>query len=233
MTARRTTRALVLGAALLVGCVAAPLGDDWEALSPEARDARALDALRDLFAARVDGAGQPLDDREVLRVDLEGIDYATERGTSRLRWADVQSIEQDDHPELPARPVDLRLYLRPGSPSEGEVTDLVEPTLVATGLFRRHVLLRMRPLGARARLVQALDHVRARTAPDLAAITTASTATVTTTTPATTTPAATTASPASEAEVERKLRLLRAWRDEGLISEEDYEVRRRALLDRL
>lgn len=231
MTARRTTRALVVGAALLVGCVAAPLGDDWEALPAEARDARALDALRDLFAARVDGAGQPLDDREVLRVDLEGIDYATERGTSRLRWADVQSIEQDDHPELPARPVDLRLYVRLGSPSEGEVVDLVEPTLVATGLFRRHVLLRMRPLGARSRLVMALDHVhaRAKAAQGVAEVATATA----TTSPPETSAGVSAPPPPPEAELERKLRLLRAWRDEGLISEEDYEVRRRALLDRL
>lgn len=219
-------RGLVIGAALLAGCVAAPLGDDWEALSVEERDRRALAALRELFAARVDGAGRPLPDREVRRVDLDGIEYETEHGASRLRWADVQSIEQADHPDLPARPVDLRLYLPLGCPSEASVRDLVEPTLVATGLFRRHVLLRMRPLGARARLVQALDHVRERAAPAPAA------------------PAAPVADVApvvsrqrgatpEEAELERKLRLLRAWRDEGLISEEDYEARRRALLDRL
>lgn len=217
---------LLLAAALAAGCVAAPLGDDWRALAPAQRDARAVEALRALFAARVDGVGQPVDDRQVLRVDLEGVEYEAEHGASRLAWADVEAIEQDDHPDLPARPVDLRLYVRVGSPSEATVADLVEPTLVATGLFRRYVVLRLRPLGARARLVAALEHLRGREPEPDGAAAVASVASAAAPGPG---PA-----PASrEADLERKLRLLRSWRDEGLLSEEEYRAKRRALLDEL
>lgn len=226
MTGRLTVVALAVAVAL--GCAAAPLGDDWESLGTEERDARALERLRDLFAARVDGVGDAVADREVLQVDLSRIVYETPEGTSTLRWVDLEAVEQDEHPGLPARPVDLRLYLRRDSPSQQDVKDQTEPALASTGLFRKHLLLRMRPRSSRARLLAALDHVRLRGRPALVAPLASSTpAAVATTTPA---------PPAAGArldEVEDTLRRLRAWRDEGLITEEEYEAKRRALVEGL
>lgn len=222
-------RATALCLAVTLGCAAAPLGDDWEGLATDERDARALEALRELFAFRVDGVGDPVADREVLRVDLQGITYETDEGTSRLRWVDIEAVEKDEHPGLPARPVDLRLHLRRESPSHERVKDQVEPALASTGLFRRYLLLRMRPRASRARLLAALDHVRLRGA------TVASPGPVAPL--ASATPAAVeTHPPAGETrldEVEGTLRRLRAWRDEGLITEEEYEAKRRALVEGL
>jgi hypothetical protein len=224
MSTRSGLAALLL---VVVGCATAPLGDDWEGLSQEAKDARALDALEELFAARSDETGNRVPDRAVVSIDLTGIVYDTEgAATSRLRWQDIDLVERDDRPGEPARPEDLRVYLT--SPSQETVLDQVEPVLARTGLFRRYLLLRMRPRGSRARLMAALQHVRSRTRPvlEVAPIPSAAVAT-----PASPSRPETPAARLEEAE--QTLRRLRAWREEGLITEEEYEARKRAVLDGL
>lgn len=234
---------LVVVAAAALGCAGTPLGADWNDLSPAARDRRAVDTLSDLFARRLDGAGATVSDREVLLADLEGISYEREGGTSHLRWRDVDAVEQDDHPDLPSRAVDLRLYLREGSWSEQGVKDVVEPALVGTGLFRRYIVLRMRPRGSRARLLTALEHLRGRAAEELAAraprttpaaVDSAVVAPVATSAPSPgTPPAEATDAPDRLDDTEATLRRLKAWRDEGLITEEEYQAKRKALLEGL
>lgn len=233
MTSSRHRRQLLLIVAALVGCAAAPLGDDWERLGPADRDARATATLRELFASRVDVEGEPTPDpgREVLSVDLAQITYVGHGGPSTLRWADVEAIEQDEHPGVPGRPVDLRLYVRRDSPSADTVRDLVEPRTPLAGLLRAHLSLRWRPRGARPRLIASLEHARGRTAPSAPAPITSDVA------PASSTTATTTTStpdgrhdPARLDDLEATLRRLRAWRDDGLISDEEYEAKRAELL---
>lgn len=230
---------LLAAAAVALGCATAPLGSDWADLPPEVRDRRAVEALSELFAARVDGVGSVVPDREVLLADLDGISYESEAGTSHLLWRDLEAVEQDDHPELPSRAVDLRLYLRHGSWSEESVRDIVEPTLAGTGLFRRYVLLRLRPRGARARLLAALEHVRGRAALALttrampvAPVDSAVVAPAPAPAPPMTAPPPATV-PERLDETEETLRRLKAWRDEGLITEEEYQAKRKAVLEGL
>lgn len=234
LVTRVSGRLTLLAAALAVGCAVSPLGDDWEGLDAGGRDARAVTALRDLFAVRVDAAGEPSPDegREVLSADLTGITYAGRHGVSTLRWADLEAIEQDEHPEVPARPVDLRLYVRRGTPSAEAVRDQVEPRLPLAGLLRPHVHLGWRARGARARMVAALEHAHARAhAAPVASATAART--VSAARPGAPTPTTTRADDGRLDAAEATLRRLRAWRDDGLITDEEYEQKRRALLEGL
>lgn len=257
---RRRPGLLVL-LALALGCASAPLGSDWDDLSPAARDARALDALRDLFASGVGPGGEAVDDRRVVAVDLGGVLYEVGGAPSRLRWDDVEAVEQVDPPVRAGRTADLRLYLRDDAVTGGDLPDVVVPRLLGLGLARPYVPLDRRPRGARRRLVAALEHVRGRggeaplpppplpvpAVPAVAPV--ASDATSPAIAPDSTSPPAApdaTSSPvAPDAtsppvvepsrldEVEEALRRLRAWRDEGLITPDEYEAKRRALLEGL
>lgn len=229
-------RSLLVALALAAGCAAGPLGDDWDRLGEGERDARALAALRELFTTRVDleGEARPDDAREVVSLDLAGVVYEGHGGRSTLRWVDVEAVEQDVHVDVPGRPVDLRLYVRRDSPSTDTVRDLVAPRVPLAGLLRPHLELGWRDRSARARLVAALEHVSARPgaagAPDAAATPSA----VASSTPAPVSSSErTTPDPARLDEAEAMLRRLRAWRDDGLITEEEYETKRRALLEGL
>lgn len=234
MTTRHVT---LLALATIVGCAAGPLGPEWERLGAVERDARAVEALRELFTSRVDVEGEPRPDdaREVVSVDVAGIVYEGHGGRSTLRWTDVEAVEQDAHVEVPGRPVDLRLYVRRDSPSAETVRDLVEPRTPLAGLLRPHLRLGWRERSARARLVAALEHVSARAGADATAPVTAATSQVSSSTPAaasTGTPARAT-EPARLDEAEATLRRLRAWREDGLITDDEYEAKRRALLEGL
>jgi hypothetical protein len=147
----------------LGGCAAQPLlGEDWERLDPPARDARASEILRDLFAERVDGAGSPHPDREVVSCDATGIRYRlpNDEAESTLRWADVQSVQSVTSEALPARPETLQIYLVEGAPSREAVSDLVVSPLASAGVTQPYLELRLRPRWSRNRMLAALDHLR-------------------------------------------------------------------------
>ena len=225
-------RSALLFPSLLVACVAAPLGDDWAELDPAARDARAVEVLRDLFAARVDGAGRPAPGLDVVETDARGIAWRTEHGeTCRLRWLDVESVEHQVLSELPARPESLYLQLRPGSPSAGEVQGLQRTLLGHAGVTGPYLHLPQRPARSRERLLLALDHLRARalTAPAVP-------------TPAPAAPAPSDLAPvgspapapsAALDEAEALLRRLADWERQGLITPEEHARKRREVLDGL
>ncbi|MBX3467882.1 MAG: SHOCT domain-containing protein [Planctomycetes bacterium] len=268
---------LLLLLALSLGCASAPLGADWDDLSPAARDARALDALRDLFASGVGPGGEAVDDRRVVAVDLGGVLYEVGGAPSRLRWDDVEAVEQVDPPVRAGRTADLRLYLREDAVTGGDLPDVVVPRLLGLGLARPYVPLDRRPRGGRRRLVAALEHVRGRggeaplpppplppaavpavapvasdaTSPAIAPDSTSPPPVAPDATSSPVAPDATSSPPVAPDstsppvvepprlepsrldEVEEALRRLRAWRDEGLITPDEYEAKRRALLEGL
>ncbi|MCO5168783.1 MAG: hypothetical protein M9894_20785 [Planctomycetes bacterium] len=115
------------------------------------------------------------------------------------------------------------------------------PRVLGLALSRPHLVLARRPRGARRRLVAALEHVRGRGADAPAAAVAAPTPAGP---PAPASPdLADAAAPAPGPprrtddarldEAEETLRRLRAWRDEGLITPDEYEAKRRALLEGL
>ena len=221
---RRGLRHGLAGALLsLVGCVSGPLGDDWDTLSPVERDARALAALEDLF----DGSR-----RDVEHVDLTGIRYHTDEGPSHLRWEDVDSVLAQPIQELPGQPETIRVFIRQDSPSE-HVADIQDPLLAKTGLVQRYVILRQRPRFSRLKLNMALDHVRVRRDQRVLA-TIRGVAPIDTQTPSAPAPPASTDEAQAELDtVELKLRELKRWLDEGLITPEQYEAKRAELLEGL
>lgn len=221
-------RSTLLPLALLLACAAPPLGDDWAALDPAGRDARAVEVLRDLFAARVDGVGDPVSALVVARADPRQIVWRGEDGVeSRLSWLDVDSVEAQVLSELPARPESLYLYLVPGSPSSTSVVEAETPLLSRVGVTRPFLHLPQRPARARERAVAALGHLRARALSAPAATAPAASSVAPVASPAT--PAA--AHPLDEAQA--LLEKLKQWREAGLISPEEHERKRREVLDRL
>lgn len=217
-------RSTLLPLALLLACASPPLGDDWAALDPAGRDARAVEVLRDLFAARVDGVGDPVPALVVERADPRQIVWRGADGVeSRLSWLDVDSVEAQVLSELPARPESLYLYLVPGSPSSASVIEAEAPLLSRVGVTRPFLHLPQRPARARERAVAALGHLRARalSAPLPAAASAA--------------PVASPAVPAPGAldEAQALLERLKQWREAGLITPEEHERKRREVLDRL
>jgi hypothetical protein len=219
-------------AALLLGCASAPLGDDWDQLDRAGRDARALEALRELFAQRVDGAGAQVDDRTVVRCDRAGVVYETpgrpER-RSKLRWSDITSVESRTRNDLPARPEALFLYVKGGSPSAEQVHDLTASPLVATGLVRPYLELKSRPRWSRNRFLAALQHLRKRRTAEVASVGSGSdVAPVASEAAAGETEAGGTQGELDD--VEAKLRKLKEWHEQGLIDDADYEAKRKELL---
>ena len=229
-------RCLLLATALgLLGCLAAhaPLGDDWDGLSPAARDARALEALDALF--RGEGTGAALDGRDGVVVDLAGVSYRTALGAARLRWEDIESVQGDTLEDVPARPETLRLYLRDDSPSAETALDRQQPLLASVGLARDYVVLHRRPRWSRVRLLAALDHLRERREQGgVAAVTSrADVAAVDSPVTAAASVAAVDSQqpgPAELDDLEAKLLKLKRWHAEGLITPEEYDEKRRELL---
>ncbi len=227
----RRVAPVVCALLLLAGCASAPLGDDFAGLEPAAREARAVEVLRELFAERVDGTGEPIADREVLRADAAGIAWrAEDGGESRLRWADVISVAHVELRELPARPVNLLITIPPELPSATTVRELTSPTLAAVGLASPTLRLAHRPARSRERMVAALAELR-RGRPTQ----TASVASPTSTSgPGAQAGVAPTASATTTLDaVEAELRRLKAWRDEGLITEAEHDAARAAALRKL
>lgn len=217
---------------LLAGCASPPLGDDFAGLEPAAREARAVEVLRELFAERVDGTGEPIADREVLRTDAAGIAWrAEDGGESRLRWADVLSVAHVELRELPARPVNLLVTIPTELPSAATVRELTSPTLAAVGLASPTLRLAHRPARSRERMVAALAELRRGRPPQTASVASPTSRSDPDAPPAGVAPtaSATTTLDAVEAE----LRRLKAWRDEGLITEAEHDAARAAALRKL
>lgn len=205
---------------LLVACAAPPLGDDFAALDGPGRRARALEVLREAFASGADGAGRPRPALQVTTCDALEVAWTSgDGGESRLRWADVDTVEAQVLQELPGKPETLYLYLRPESPSTATVRELQVPLLSQVGVARPFLQLSQRPARSRARVVAALDELRARPPAAAAAARPAPVAPVDT---------------RSELDrAEEVLERLRRWHAEGLITLEEYERKRREVLDRV
>lgn len=222
--------------ALLVGCAAPPLGEDFASLDPAAREERAVEVLRELFAERVVGADGRTVDLAVTRADRRGIAWTGDAGESQLRWADVLSVSRVELPELPGRPENLLLALVPESPSTRTVRELSTPVLAAVGLAPETLRLQHRPNGSRFRLLAALEALRpAQRTPVSAPARAPSQAQA----PEASIAAPTSASPDAPAgagrldALELELRRLKEWREKGLITEDEHARARQALLQRL
>ncbi len=133
------------------------------------------------------------------------------------------------------------MYVDPDAEGLREVRDVVRPPLMGLGLARPYVQLRSRPAWSRNRLVQALGFLRKRRQGAAGVAPVDSGAEVIAGEPAAgeATAGATAAEAPAEQRhgdldaVEVKLRRLREWRDQGLIDEDEYQVKRRELLERL
>lgn len=228
---RRRVEVLALAVAL-AGCATHPLGGDWEQLDAAGREARAVEALRDLMAGGVDGAGAPFQDRKLVRCDRRGVRYVPLRGDgegqeSGFAWADVVGVEAISQDTVPSRPETLLVSLRE-QPEPGQVADLVVPALASVGLGRPYVQLRSRPTWSRNRMVHALRYLG-----DLRAASPAKPRPAAKAAPARPAPAEADAPREDPAAVEAKLRRLKTWREQGLIDEAEYQRKRTELLDRL
>lgn len=181
--------------------------------------------LEGLFAGGVDGTGRGFTDRKVLSVDPNEIRYVAEDDPharpSLLAWSAIKSVDSQPLTTFPSRPETLYVHLQ--EVHAGRVLDKVTPALAHAGLASPYLLLPSRPRWSRSRMVLALQHLRTSTAPVRTAATPAPVATRTAPRP----------TPTSLDQVEEKLERLKEWRDRGLISEEDYEAKRRALLQSL
>ena len=223
---------LLLLVCALGGCVQLhPLGDDWEDLSPPERRARAAQTLHDAFAWRVDPAGQRRPDLEVVDCSPTSITYRAGVASSHLAWADVRSVTHRSLDDLPGRPEDLALILEPESPSAAEVVGLEAGLSAELGLGGPKLWLRQRPRHTHNRVVLALDYLQTHASgPEPAPTAAPAAPTPTPETPPAPTPAEPDRAPEA---IEARLRQLKAWHEEGLITEEEYEDKRREVLDRL
>lgn len=221
---RRRAALLLLGLTL-GACTAHPLGEDWETLQPQARTARALEVLESLFAGGVDGTGRSFSDREVLSIDAAEIRYVAEDDPharpSILAWSAIKSVDNQPLTNSPSRPETLYVHLYEAKTPQ--VRDKVTPALAHAGLASPYLLLPSRPRWSRSKMILALQHLRSSTAP------------VQSSSPAPVESARSPARPQAPAkssldQVEEKLERLKDWRDRGLITEEDYESKRQALL---
>ena len=225
LTFWRRRLSLLLLSLSLAACASHPLGEDWDQLDAPARTSRALEVLEGLFAGGVDGTGRGFTDRQVLSIDPNQIRYVAEDDPharpSLLSWSAIKSVDSQPLTTFPSRPETLFVHLQEVHSSR--VLDKVTPALAHAGLASPYLLLPSRPRWSRSRMVLALQHLRTATAPLSTASTPAPIATRTTPRQ----------NPTSLDQVEEKLERLKEWRERGLISEEDYEAKRRALLQGL
>lgn len=226
---RRFQPALICLILATTGCALThPLGEGYEDLDSGKKDLRALEALRDVFANGVNGAGGPAPDRDVASCTSQSIVYVVEGTTSTLRWRDVESVEARTHEDVPARPETLQLFLAKESPSTTTAADRIKPTLMSTGLVRSYIELRSRPRWSANRLRAALKRVDRTRGTDPTREEPAQP-------PGETEPqrsrSGTSSEPGSDLDVlEGKLRRLKQWHDDGLIDDADYEEKRQELL---
>lgn len=210
---------------LLIACASPPLGDDFASLDGPGRQARAVEVLRDAFASSVDGVGNPRVALSVTACDAREIAWTTADGEeSRLRWVDVDTVESQVLPELPAKPESLYLYLHPDSPSTQTIAELQVPLLANAGVARPFLQLSQRAARSRVRVVAALDELRTRVpAPAVVVKPDAG-------------PPAVVAPVDTRTELDRTeevLERLKRWHVEGLITQEEYERKRREVLERV
>lgn len=196
---------------LLASCTNTPKTKQDSESSPQS-------VIRELFAWSIDSTGALRPDREVIRIDNSEIQYREDSAERSLSFADIALISIEAA-ELQERGVEnLRLYLAPDSAS-------VTSSSAASGMLglgKPFVRLARRPIGTESRLRKALSQLAAlRPAPE-------SKSPASSTPPQPPNPQAS----MSEAEIENKLRKLKAWHDEGLISAEEYEAAKKNLLSR-
>lgn len=159
----------------LAGCASHhPLGDDWQDLSLEARESRAIETLRITLAER--GAripGKPgTEENQVLFVDRRLAVYRScclQSGESESPGAlavllldDILRLERRVLLDLPSQPEDLSIYLRRKSPSAWAVQaheSLTSPLLSKVGLEGPVLLLPQRPHRTYWRLKSALEYL--------------------------------------------------------------------------
>ena len=194
----------------LVSCTNTPETQQIEESAPQS-------VIRETFAWSMDSSGALRPDREVIRIDNSEIQYREDSAERSLVFADI-ALVSIEAAELQERGLEhLRLYLVPDSAS-------VNSSSAASGMLglgKPFVRLARRPIGTESRLRKALSQLAAlRPAPESKS-------------PASSTPRAPeTQAHLSEAEIEARLRKLKAWHDEGLISAEEYEAAKKSLLSR-
>jgi hypothetical protein len=172
---RTETGILLWTAALVTSCtVHHPLDAEWKNLTVEAREARAIEAVRLALAKR--GARIPdrpgTEENEVLFIDRRLAVYRTcrqqsardvsRRNLAVLLFRDIRRLERRVVYDFPSQPEDLSIYLRRGSPSVwgvGAHESLLSPLLSRVDLEDPALLLPQRPRGAYRRLEAALGYL--------------------------------------------------------------------------
>jgi hypothetical protein len=161
----------------LAGCASHhPLGDDWQGLTLEDREVRAIETLRTTLAER--GARIPdhpgTEENQVLFADRRLAVYrpcCQQSGASPppgslavLLLEDILRLERRVLLDLPSQPEDLSIYLRRESPSAWAVQayeSLTSPLLSKIGLEGPILLLPQRPNRTYWRLKSALEYLLA------------------------------------------------------------------------
>lgn len=210
--------------------------------------------VREIFSWRVNRSGARVEDRRVLDVTPRHIDYEESGTRCRLHFKDVALVDQEFRAKNSDRLEVLRLFLKKDSAS-------LNSTVVIEGPFsfgRSHIELSGRPEGTLARLRGALDKLKLnreaedlkkapepvkkelKKAPEGKKAAAPVNASLEKTTQkkvkgedAKTVQKAPAKSPEnSESEaLEEKLTKLKAWFDKGLITQEEYDQKRKSLLE--
>ncbi len=185
----------------------------------------ATSAIRAVFEDRASRsvAASPRAVAEVVALDPTGIAWKElegEAGVRTLGFADIISVEWQHLAEFPTRPTTVYLYLDPHSPSV-ERARAERPNLSSLGVTLPYVELAEREHGAGVRLKRALQ-----------AFTMTERAPATPAPVGTEPPAPTSAPPANRLDrIEKRLRVLKRWLDEGLITPEEHAEAKRRLLE--
>lgn len=216
--------------------------------------------IRQVFGTRLTASGLTRPDLEVTEVTPERIvwkngDRDGDRDSDEVRiltLADIELIDRDV-PGVNARdPETIRILLRRDS---GSVKTAAPRSGIGFGVGRPQVVLKDRPLGSHSALCAAIDQLRDQrraakkeateeatakakkaeeeTAEEPVKATKPATTPETPADPTATTPTKTDKPPAREPgeSVERRLEQLRDWHKRGLITQEDYDQKRKAILE--
>lgn len=218
MTMKNTAWTVLL-VALLSACQSA--GKPWAKLA-ETDDP--LTTLSQIFSVRVTESGHRLPDKDVVKINDDEIVFKDEKGDlRRLKFADIALVDMD-LPDLRQREQEsLRLYLV--KDSESVKTALAKDS--PFGIGRPFVFLDARPLGSQQRVRQSLARLaqkRPRETPEPAPKQQPA--------PKTEGPSKAKTEPSrrDEQSIERRLRKLKQWYDEGLIEKAEYDTKRADLL---
>ncbi|MDF1661435.1 MAG: SHOCT domain-containing protein [Planctomycetota bacterium] len=204
-------------------------------------------AVKEVFSWRVNTIGARIEDRKVVEVTPNHIVYRDGDKRCRLSFEDVAVVDQEFRAKNSDRLETVRLFLVKDSAS-------INSTVVINGPFsfgRPHIELKGRPQGTLARLRGSLDKLKIdRDAKKKAAAVAAEKTPKKTSKKApdkepvkepvkqanpSATPAPTVKSvpkPTKSGELEEKLMSLKAWFDKGLITQDEYDQKRKALLEK-